>query len=231
MVCKCDAPTCRGVLTCQEWRSPPFQKRYKGHVTSLIQRKIQEIGWYDPRVYLRRLSDDSRGLFLLEPVRQGEVMLMFGGKIVPTSDFLQLEPHLRPLSLQIAEDFWQIPAREWAETADYINHSCDPTCVVHGTLMIVSRFDVPAGAQVTMDYATVDPHMYDCFQCECGASDCRRNISGTDCKDPNLIRKYWPHVSQVVRDVILADPVAREHVPAAFANSINPQRRSEGEKL
>jgi SET domain-containing protein len=40
MACRCGAPSCRGTVTGQDWRRPELQERYRGHMSSYLQRKI-----------------------------------------------------------------------------------------------------------------------------------------------------------------------------------------------
>jgi uncharacterized protein len=60
----------------------------------------------------------------------------------------------------------------------YVNHSCDPTCLAPGWDFEIAVRDIPAGAEITDDYATLGGG--DDFTCECGAAACRRRILHED---------------------------------------------------
>jgi SET domain-containing protein len=43
MVCRCGAPNCRGVVTGRDWRDPVLQRRYAGHWSPFLQRRIDRL--------------------------------------------------------------------------------------------------------------------------------------------------------------------------------------------
>ena len=40
LVCRCGAPTCRKVITGQDWRRPDLQEKYRGYFTAYLAEKI-----------------------------------------------------------------------------------------------------------------------------------------------------------------------------------------------
>jgi len=42
IACNCGAPSCRGVITGQDWRRADLQRKYRGYIAWYIQRKIDE---------------------------------------------------------------------------------------------------------------------------------------------------------------------------------------------
>jgi hypothetical protein len=41
--CCCGSDACRGSVTCDDWKSPEIQSRYRGHFLPYIERKIDEL--------------------------------------------------------------------------------------------------------------------------------------------------------------------------------------------
>lgn len=69
---------------------------------------------------------------------------------------------------------WDDNPAEWAPQ----NHSCNPNTEYEGLNVIASKF-IPAGEELTLDYATfLDEHM-EPFECNCGEKNCRKVINGT----------------------------------------------------
>jgi D-alanine-D-alanine ligase len=69
---------------------------------------------------------------------------------------------------------WDNNPAEWAPQ----NHSCNPNTEYDGLNVISNRF-IPAGEELTLDYATfLDEHM-EPFECNCGEKNCRKVINGT----------------------------------------------------
>lgn len=138
------------------------------------------------------------------PVREGETLIRF-----------QERPHTL-VSRSHVERTWSEREREWFRRyawplTDEIwvtwdpdpedwkpsQHSCDPTAWLDG-LDVVARRDLPAGTEVTLDYATFYNEEMPSFDCACGSADCRRVIKGTDYLQP-FVTRYGRFVSDYVR--------------------------------
>jgi len=57
------------------------------------------------------------------------------------------------------------------------NHACDPNTAFEG-LNVVALRDIPAGEELTVDYATFYDARMIPFECACGSPRCRGRISG-----------------------------------------------------
>jgi hypothetical protein len=124
------------------------------------------------------------------------------------------------------------------DAPDYINHSCaancgmaDSTQVRQGTnqphsepfslaalnrirlpppppLQVIAIRDIPAGAEVTLDYATINDGASrwasDNFACGCGAAGCRGAVTSRDWEVKSVQDRYWPHFSPFVRRLVAA---------------------------
>ena len=129
------------------------------------------------------------GIYLAEPVRRGDLLVVFGGSATPGHVFRQLPADRQRRSLQVADDVYLVTEPERA-MGDCVNHSCDPTAVFEGQISLVARRDLAIGEQITFDYATSDSWPYDEFECECGEDLCRSKVTGEDWMDPDLQRRY-----------------------------------------
>jgi hypothetical protein len=145
--------------------------------------------WLTPATELRDAGRRGRGVFTTAPVRAGDVVAAFGGRVTDRATFEALPEDRQVHSLQIAEDLFLV-CPEQAEAADHINHSCDPNCGIVGNVLVVARRDVGPGEELTFDYAMCDSDPYDEFECWCGAADCRRKVTGNDWMIPELQNRY-----------------------------------------
>ncbi|MBU3713745.1 MAG: SET domain-containing protein-lysine N-methyltransferase [Ferruginibacter sp.] len=68
---------------------------------------------------------------------------------------------------------WDSNPSEWAPQ----NHSCDANTIYSGLNVIASR-DIQKGEELTLDYASFLDEHAEPFQCNCGSSNCRKNIIG-----------------------------------------------------
>jgi hypothetical protein len=62
--------------------------------------------------------------------------------------------------------------------ARYVNHSCDPTCLSPGYDFELAVRDIPAGAEITDDYGSLNLEYG--FECRCGSPRCRNQIRPGD---------------------------------------------------
>jgi D-alanine-D-alanine ligase len=90
---------------------------------------------------------------------------------------------------------WSPNPEEWIP----INHSCDPNAWLTG-LDVTARKPIPAGEEITLDYATFCNEIMEPFSCNCGADDCRKLIKGTDYLLHDVRQKYGEHVSAYVKE-------------------------------
>lgn len=196
MKCMCGAQACRGELKFSEWRTIPWRKKNKGHISAFVQRKMQETCFYHPGVVLKYLPDGSKGLYVISDIRRGEVVLVFTGKVVSLEELLHSGLRAMELSLQVNDGLWQIPIPSGPVTADFINHHCDATLGMQDSTTAVARRDLKNGDELSIDYGTVNSGVIsavsDNFQCQCGAAVCRGTVSSSDWKLPALQKQYWP---------------------------------------
>ena len=105
---------------------------------------------------------------------------------------------------QSLAEFNEIPVEEYpsvrtVDISNYMNHSCEPTCLfvdggdAYTGLMVAAR-DLKPGDEITYDYCTSE----DCdlspeWQCHCGTASCRGRVTPFDWRRPELQRRYAGH--------------------------------------
>ncbi|HXF84425.1 MAG TPA: SET domain-containing protein-lysine N-methyltransferase [Anaerolineales bacterium] len=129
------------------------------------------------------------GVFAREPIKKGELICLWGGRIVAEEE---LDPNMEFFTqriLQIEEGFY-LEAPLPLEPTDCFNHSCDPNAGFTGQIGLIAMRDIEPGEEITFDYAMCDGSPYDEFDCYCGSPNCRRRVRGTDWMRPELWEKY-----------------------------------------
>lgn len=142
-------------------------------------------------------STDTRGghtVVAREPIAKGELIAIWSGILVQSTELDLLPVTVRRYSLQVEEDQYLVSLSD-CEPADYVNHSCSPNSGLSGQIALVAMRDIQAGEEVTYDYAMSDGSSYDEFQCGCGSEKCRTSISGHDWQKPELWLRYEGHFS------------------------------------
>jgi SET domain-containing protein len=134
------------------------------------------------------------GVFAREPMRRGELVCLWGGRIVAENELDATMPHFNQRVLQIDEGLY-LETPELLEPADCFNHSCDPNLGFTGQIGLIALRDINVGEELRFDYAMCDGTPYDEFICHCGSENCRGHISGNDWKNPDLWVKYKGYFS------------------------------------
>ena len=163
-----------------EMPSPKRKERMTGQYHSYLNPKC-ESGPFDEK--------GGCGVFAREPIKQGELLSLWGGRIV-TAD--EIDPNMTNLTqriLQVEEGLY-LETPEKLEPADCFNHSCEPNAGLSGQIGVVAMRDIEAGEELNFDYAMCDATPYDEFDCYCGSENCRGRVTGSDWMRPELWEKY-----------------------------------------
>lgn len=145
--------------------------------------------YFSPKLEVRR-SDYGCGVFARDMITAGEVLAVWGGRVVTCAQFtaITLENPTRQ-AVQIDDDLFLL-SETLNEPADCFNHACNPNAGMRGQVGLEAMRDIAPGEQVTFDYAMCDSQPYDEFDCQCGAPNCRGRVSGDDWRRPELWARY-----------------------------------------
>ena len=97
-----------------------------------------------------------------------------------------------PHAFQVDYDRYVLPkknGRAW-----YINHSCEPNCVVSGRSLVTERRIEP-GEELTFDYSTDVDWAGFRMPCRCGSPTCRKVIRAYRYLPKKLKLRYGRHVA------------------------------------
>ena len=133
-----------------------------------------------------------------EPIAKGELLVLWGGRIIAESELDFDIPHFTQRVLQIEEGLYIIQP-EPLEPSDYFNHSCTPNAGFSGQISLIAMRDIDVDEEVCFDYAMCDGSPYDEFICSCGSPDCRGEVTGEDWKRPELRERYAGYYSSYLQ--------------------------------
>ena len=143
-------------------------------------------------------ASNMNGVFAIAPVKKGELIAVFGGVVCDGEAFEQWPEYNRMVSIQVEENLYLIPDK--ISGGDYFNHSCNPNAGLQGQIALTAMRDIHPGEEVCFDYAMSDCSDYDEFECQCGAPNCRRRVTGNDWQLRELQIKYAgffaPHIQR-----------------------------------
>jgi uncharacterized protein len=156
--------------------------------------------YLSPKVEARTSPGRGTGVFAREPVAAGELLAMWGGRVVSGAALMQLPPVIRSLSLQIDADLYMAPIEP--EDADRVNHSCNPNAGIRGQVGLVAMRAILPDEEICFDYAMSEANDFDDFDCQCGAPDCRGRVSATDWQRSDLQARYRGYFSTYIQSLI-----------------------------
>jgi uncharacterized protein len=155
------------------------------------------LSYLSPKTEVRRSNIHGRGLFATTDVAKDEVVVVKGGHIVDRQTLReQISPRLGPVEIQIDTELFIAPVTGEEREASmlYSNHSCDPNLGVRGEITFVAMRNIRAGEELTHDWAMTDDDDYS-VECNCGAADCRKILTGKDWQRPDLQKRYAGYFS------------------------------------
>lgn len=132
-------------------------------------------------------------MFAATPVKPGETVAIWGGTFVGKHEAEQARAQGK-LVMQLDEDLYSVEERGEDPTY-FMNHSCNPNVWMANTVTLVARRKVAPGEELTVDYALFEAneHVIYGWECDCGSSDCRKQVTGQDWRLPELQGRYAGH--------------------------------------
>jgi uncharacterized protein len=158
--------------------------------------------WFNPKTEKRASRVHGRGLFAREAISAGEIVAVKGGIIMDAAALALIRDAVSPADIQIEDGLYIGPgsAEEVEANILCLNHSCHPNVGVRGQITFVAMRDIPAGAELTIDYAMIDGDPAERMACSCGAPECRKIITGDDWRLRELRRRYAGYFSRYIQD-------------------------------
>ena len=163
--------------------------------------------WFSPKTEKRISQIEGRGLFARHAISAGEVVAVKGGAIMDSAAFALVRNQVSPAEIQIEDDLYIAPrtAAEVETNILCLNHSCRPNVGVRGQITFVAMHDISAGSELTIDYAMIDGDPAERMKCSCGAPECRKVITGSDWRLPELRRRYSGYFSRYLQERFVAE--------------------------
>jgi SET domain-containing protein len=166
------------------------------------------LSYLSPKTEVRESKIHGRGLFAISDIAKNEIVAVKGGHIVDRKTLREkITPRLGPVEIQIDDDLFIAPVTEEEREMSmlYSNHSCYPNLGVRGEITFAAMRDIRAGEELTHDWATTDDDDYS-VECNCGAANCRKTLTGKDWQRPDLRKRYAGYFSAyLARKLALLD--------------------------
>ena len=164
------------------------------------------LSYRSPKTEVRESKIHGCGLFAKADIAKDEIVAVKGGHIVDREALRrEITPRLGPVEIQIDNELFIAPVSvdERELSMLYTNHSCDPNIGIRGEITFVAMRDIRAGEELTHDWAMTD-NDDSSVECNCGASNCRKTLTGKDWQRPELQKRYAGYFSAYLGKLILA---------------------------
>ena len=134
----------------------------------------------------------GKGVFAAAAIPSGAVVATFRGRgrlvwDIPREDWAY--------AFQVDYDTYVVPRQ--GSAGWYINHSCEPNCLVSGRSILTAR-SVRRGEELTFDYSTDVDWPGFAMPCSCGAPGCRGVVKAYRFLPESVKARYDGHVAPYI---------------------------------
>ena len=151
--------------------------------------------WLSRKLEPRPSPIEGFGLFAVEPIAAGEVVMRLGGQVI---DEATLRAQPEPYSSVALGDGRHLLI-DPGHPATKGNHGCDPNLWHEDAVTISARRPIAPGEEAVIDYVLHTGVDSWSLTCACGSPLCRRELRGTDWRLQALQRAYAGHFSPPVQ--------------------------------
>ncbi len=132
----------------------------------------------------------GRGAFAGTRIEPGQLVWDYSGEERWISD---IPKKVWEYCFQVDFDRYVLPPK--GSPGWFMNHSCDPNCVIMGRTRVVALRRIEPGEEVTFDYSTNVGWEGFSMKCSCGAEDCRKVVTSYQFLPEALKGRYGACVS------------------------------------
>lgn len=133
----------------------------------------------------------GKGVFADEVIEPGELVIDYDGKEQWIWD---IPESLWEYAFQVDYDRYVLPEKD--SPGWFLNHSCEPSCVIMGRSRILALSRIEPGEEITIDYSTNVGWDGFAMECRCGTASCRKVIRSYHYLDERLKARYGACISR-----------------------------------
>lgn len=163
-----------------------------------IRKNLTNKDWINPKSEIKQSGIGGKGLFAIEPIKKGDLVVVWGGVYTNTKGAKKAESDGK-LVMQWDENLFSVEER--GESSGYfVNHSCSPNLWMESVYALAATRDIEKGEELAADYAMweANENYISKWKCNCGSSFCRKRVTGKDWRLPELQERYEGHFSPLI---------------------------------
>jgi SET domain-containing protein len=138
--------------------------------------------WVSEAVEVKKSGMEGQGVYAVRDIKANEVIGVFGGIVLPEAELDALSAKVPADRLNIDHAMYIYPGilmlHDYENGCDplcFVNHSCEPSCRIVNSIVLVAQRDIPGGEEISWNYKDTDDvgtWTYE-FKCQCGAPSCK----------------------------------------------------------
>jgi SET domain-containing protein len=141
------------------------------------------------RIQIRKSGIHGKGVFALQPIQAGDLILEYKGETISWPEALRRHPHdpsdpNHTFYFSLDDGSHVIDGKVGGNASRWINHACEPNCEadeIGGRVFIKALRDLRAGEELFYDYGLVIDERYTAklkkaYACRCGTPGCRLTL-------------------------------------------------------
>jgi len=132
----------------------------------------------------------GKGVYAERRIEPGELVWEYAGA---EKWIKEIPPELWQYCFQVDYDRYVVPER--GSAGWFLNHSCEPNCVIMGRTKIFALRRIEPGEEVTFDYSTNVGWEGFSMECKCGKKTCRKIVRSYGFLSDELKGRYGACVS------------------------------------
>lgn len=152
-------------------------------------------------IYVCSSNIHGFGINIGEDAKKGEVVSRIRGEMKFKVNKDKKDALDNPDWIGVAKDQWIDPARPYK----FLNHSCDPSVGIKGTLSLTALKDMKEGDEITIDYSTIEGDSRWEMNCACGSENCRKLIRSVQSLPKGQFEKYLPYIPTYFKKLYLKE--------------------------
>ena len=152
-------------------------------------------------IYICTSKIEGFGINLGEDAKKGDVISLIKGEMKFKVNRSKRDALANPNWVGIKKDQWIDPTKPYK----FLNHSCNPSVGIKGSVSIVALRNLKEGEEITIDYSTIEGDPRWEMKCMCGEKNCRDIIRSIHFLPESQFRKYLPFVSNYFKKVYLKE--------------------------
>jgi uncharacterized protein len=121
---------------------------------------------------------DGKGCFATIRFKKGRKIAEYVGERISRLEIARRLKGRRRIHICGINQYWAIDGSKTGNGTQYINHSCEPNCIVkivNDHILFFAKRDIEPGEEILLDYE--DSYHDNSKRCSCGAPSCRGRIN------------------------------------------------------